>query len=521
MTADSPARLAVWNALLASIADEMGTTLVRTGHSPNIRERKDYSCAVFGPDGEMVAQAAHIPVHLGAMPEAVRAVGELAPWSPGDVAIVNDPYLGGTHLPDVSLIAPVFWQDELIGFVSNRAHHSDIGGMSAGSMPVSTELYQEGVIIPPLRLYRASVLNEELYALILRNVRTPDERRGDFDAQLGAIRTGERRFQALAERYGVAGLHTQTAALKSYAERLTRATIGDIPDGTYSATDSMETSGGGLLPVKVAVTVNGDGVIVDFEGTAAQQRSSVNAVAAVTRSAVAYCVRCLLPRHTPSNHGCFRPIDVRLPERSLVNASPQGAVSAGNVETSQRITDVVMRALAQALPDRIPAASAGTMSNFTYGGIDTEGRPFAYYETIPGGAGAGPNGPGEHAIQTHMTNTGNTPTESLELTFPIRVWRFERRTGSGGAGLHRGGDGVIKEVEFLVDTDVAVIGDRRVGSPYGLSGGSNGASALNELVRADGSSELLPGYVQRRFEAGERLRISTPGGGGWGRQSDA
>lgn len=516
MTND-PARLAVWNALLASAAEEMGVTLWRTSHSPNIRERRDFSCAVFDANGEMVAQAAHIPVHLGAMPESIAAVSTLAPWSEGDVAIVNDPYLGGTHLPDVTLVAPVFAGGELIGFVANRAHHADIGGMSAGSMPVATELYQEGVIIPPLKLREAGRLNEALFALILRNVRTPAERRGDFDAQLGALRTGAARVEALAARYGNDELARWMAALTNYAERLTRAAIAEVPDGDYSAEDVMESADGALLPVRARVAVNGDEVTVDFSGSAGEQAASINAVAAVTRSAVAYCVRCLLPPDAPSNAGVFRPIEVVLPEGSIVNARPQRAVSAGNVETSQRVTDVVLSAFAEALPGRIPAASAGTMSNFTFGGVRPNGEPFAYYETVPGGAGAGPDGDGESGVQTHMTNTANTPAESIENAFPVRVRRFELRDGSGGDGRHRGGDGVVREIEFLAEADVSLIGDRRAVGPPGTQGGEAAEHGENTLIRANGEREPLAGQQQLRVDAGERVEVRTPGGGGWGK----
>ena len=518
---DDPARLAVWNALLASAAEEMGVTLWRTGHSPNIRERRDYSCAVFDAHGEMVAQAAHIPVHLGAMPESIAAVSTLAPWQEGDIAIVNDPYLGGTHLPDVTLVAPVFAGGELIGFVANRAHHADIGGMSAGSMPVSTELYQEGIIIPPLKLREGGRLNEALFALILRNVRTPAERRGDFDAQAGALRTGASRLEALAARHGNAELARWMGALTAYAERLTRAAVVEVPDGEYVAEDVMESAGGTLLPIRVRVTVAGDEVTVDFSGSAEEQAASINAVAAVTRSAVAYCVRCLLPADAPSNEGGFRPIRFILPEASIVNARPQRAVSAGNVETSQRITDVVLAAFAQALPDRIPAASAGTMSNFTFGGVRPDGEPFAYYETVPGGAGAGPGGDGESGVQTHMTNTANTPAESIESAFPVRVRRFELRDGSGGDGLHRGGDGVVREIEFLAGADVSLIGDRRAVGPPGAMGGEAGSHAENARIRAGGAREPLEGQQQLRAGSGDRIEVRTPGGGGWGKDGGA
>jgi len=518
---DEAASLSVWNAVFASVADEMGVTLGLTAHSPNIRERRDYSCAVFDAAGEMIAQAAHIPVHLGAMPEAIRAVRRLEPWRQGDVAIVNDPYLGGTHLPDVSLVAPVFYRGEVIAFVSNRAHHADIGGMSAGSMPNSTELFQEGVIIPPLKLVDAGKRNEALFELILRNVRTPEERRGDFDAQLGAIRTGERRLLELVERRGLEAVATASAHLKAYAERLARATIAAIPDGTYRAVDHLDIAGTPAEPaeIRVAVTIDGDGAEFDFTGTASEQPASVNAVAAVTKSAVAYCLRVLMPEHAPSNEGYFRPLSFVLPERSLVNAQPQRAVSAGNVETSQRITDVVLAALREALPGRIPASSAGTMSNFTYGGLRADGTPFASYETIPGGAGGGPSGPGLSGIQTHMTNTANTPVETLERVHPIRVWTFALRARSGGPGHHRGGDGVVKEVEFLAPASVSIVGDRRRTGPPGANGGEDGLAARDTLLSATGEPRPLEAPAQVLVRAGERVRIETPGGGGWGVQA--
>lgn len=513
---DDPARLAVWNALLASAADEMGVTLWRTGHSPNIRERRDFSCAVFDARGRLVAQAAHIPVHLGAMPESVAAVAALAPWSEGDVAIVNDPYLGGTHLPDVTLVAPVFAGGALAGFVANRAHHADIGGMSAGSMPVASELYQEGLIIPPLKLREGGATNEALLALILRNVRTPDERRGDFEAQLGALRTGAARIEALAARHGAAELARWMDALLDYAERLTRAAIAAIPDGGYEAADAMEGADDALLPLRARVTVAGDAATIDFAGSAPEQAASINAVEAVTRSAAIYCVRCLLPPDAPSNAGVFRPVRVIAPEGSIMNARPQRAVSAGNVETSQRVVDVVLAALARALPERMPAASAGTMSNLAFGGTRPDGAPFAYYETIPGGAGAGPGGGGESGLQTHMTNTANTPAEALERAFPVRVRRFELRDGSGGAGRHRGGDGVVRELEFLAAADVSLIGDRRLTGPPGARGGGAAMPGANALIGADGQRAPLPGQAQLRVEPGERVEIRTPGGGGWG-----
>lgn len=522
--APDPATLAIFNALLASVAEEMGVTLGRTAHSPNIKERRDYSCGVFGPDGRMVAQAAHIPVHLGAMPVAIEAVRHLAPFRPGDMFILNDPYLGGTHLPDISLISPVFCDDELVGFVTNRAHHADVGGMSPGSMPVATELYQEGVIIPPVRLYDAGRLNEDLFALLLRNMRVPEQRRGDFDAQIAAQRTGEARLAALARRYGTAELKRQMAALLAYAERLTRAALAQIPEGSYEFEDVLDDDGAGAepVPIRVRLTLKDGGLHCDFTGSAPQRPGSINAVASVTRSAVYYVVRCLLDPEAPSNDGCFRPVTFTLPEGSVVNARPPAAVSAGNVETSQRIVDVVLGALAQARPDLIPAASSGTMNNLTIGGYDPfHGRHYTYYETICGGAGAGPSGDGLSAVHTHMTNTLNTPVEALELAYPFRITTYAVRRGSGGGGRHRGGDGAVRGYFFLAPAMVTIVSERRRVPPWGLAGGSPGAPGRNLLRRADGQEVELPGKASFTVQPGDELLIYTPGGGGWGATGEA
>ncbi len=518
-TATDPATLAIFNSLLASVAEEMGVTLGRTAHSPNIKERRDYSCAVFDHHGRMTSQAAHIPVHLGAMPVAIDAVRHLAPYAPGDMFILNDPYLGGTHLPDISLISPVFTGATLVGFVTNRAHHADVGGMSPGSMPVATELYQEGVIIPPLRLYEAGRLNEGLFALLLRNMRVPDQRSGDFDAQIAAQRTGESRLTALAERYGIAELRRQTEALMNYAERITRAALAAVPDGAYTFEDALDGDGESdePVPIRVRLTFSGGGMHCDFTGSAAQRRGSINAVASVTRSAVYYVVRCLLEPDTPSNDGCFRPVTFTLPEGSVVNARPPAAVSAGNVETSQRITDVVLGALARALPDVIPAASSGTMNNLTIGGYDPiAARHYTYYETICGGAGAGPRGAGLSAVHTHMTNTLNTPAEALELAYPFRIEAYGIRHGSGGGGAHRGGDGAIRVYHFLAPATVTLVTERRRIAPWGLAGGGPGMTGKNLLRRAGGAELELPAKVSLGVGPGDELHIHTPGGGGWG-----
>lgn len=509
------ARIGVWNALLASVAEEMGVTLGLSSFSPNIRERRDYSCGMFDAQGRMVAQAAHIPVHLGAMPEAVRSVQRLAPWNEGDIAIVNDPFLGGTHLPDISLVMPVFWQGELVAFLSNRAHHADVGGMTAGSMPLSNEIYQEGVIIPPLKLYEASVRNDALMQLIVRNVRTPEERLGDFESQLAALRTGEARVHALCERYGTAELSNAMDLLLDYTARLTRAAITEIPDGRYESEDWLEMPSGKDVAIRLRLTISGDSATFDFTQSDEQQPASLNAVEAVTKSAVSYCIRCLLPAETPSNEGGFAPLTFEFTPGTVVSARPPAAVSAGNVETSQRITDVVFEALAKALPGRIPAASAGTMSNLTFGGVRADGTPFAYYETIPGGAGAGAGGDGTGGIQTHMTNTANTPVEAMERSLPVRIWRFELRDGSGGDGDHKGGDGVVKDIEAVEPMTISLVGDRRRHGPTGVNGAGEGAPASDHVVHASGETEDVPGQVRRTLQRGERFHIETPGGGGW------
>ena len=514
-----PATIAIFKSLFASIPEEMGVVLGRTAHSPNIKERRDYSCALFDAGGEMVAQAAHIPVHLGAMPTAVQAAKLAGELGPGDMVILNDPYLGGTHLPDVSLVSAVFSGERLVGYVSNRAHHADIGGMSPGSMPVASELFQEGIIIPPVKLYDAGVRNEAVFQLILRNVRTPEERRGDFDAQIAAQRTGERRLLELVERYGLDEVHRQMMALKDYAERMTRAALAAIPSGVYEFEDALDDDGETEEPVPIRVRLTiGDGFMhCDFSGSAPQRPSSINAVAAVTRSAVYYVVRCLLDEDVPANEGCFRPVSFTLPEGSVVNARPPMAVSAGNVETSQRITDVMLGALAQALLKRIPAASAGTMNNLTIGGYDPRrDRYYSYYETIGGGAGASPDSDGLSAVQLHMTNTLNTPIEALELAYPFLVRQYSIRDGSGGSGRHHGGDGIVREYEFLAPATVTIVSERRRRAPWGLAGGGDAQPGRNRHMRADGVTVALPGKVQLRVQPGDRLVIETPGGGGWG-----
>lgn len=515
----TPADLAIANAVLASVAEEMGEALGRTAFSPNIKERRDFSCAVFDAAGQMVSQAAHIPVHLGAMPAAVRAVMTLAPFAPGDVLAVNDPFLGGTHLPDVTTVAPVFFEGERepIGFVATRAHHADIGGIAPGSMPVARELLQEGLIIPPIRLVRAGEIEESALALIVRNSRAPEERRGDFRAQLASTALGARRLDAVAARFGLEGLRARFEGLLAHGERVIRAVIAGIPDGRYTFEDRLEVRVDGLA-IRLALEVTGNEAHFDFTGTDPEtEEASVNAVAAVTRSACYYVLRCLAGPDAPANEGCYRPARFTLPERSVVNAGPPRAVSAGNVETSQRITDVALGALALALPGRIPAASSGTMNNLTIGGFDrARGRPYAYYETIAGGAGGGPLRAGRSGVHTHMTNTMNTPLEALPLAYPFTVERYELRPGTGGAGRHRGGDGVVREYRFHDEATVTIVSERRRFAPWGLAGGEPGAVGRNTLLRVDGTVVDLGARAEVRVAAGDRVRIETPGGGGWG-----
>jgi len=524
-----PITLQLYHHRFAGVAEEMGVTLRRTAYSPNIKERLDFSCALFDGQGNLVAQAAHIPAHLGAMPASVRTILHRFPnWEDGDIVIVNDPFEGGNHLPDITMIAPVFVDGQRqpqrpAFFVASRAHHADVGGMTPGSLPLSTEIFQEGLIIPPLKLYRGGVLNEDVLRLILRNVRTPDERRGDLAAQRAAAAVGIRRLRELAAQHGLEEVLAYAGHLQRYSERITRAAIAHWPDGVYPFEDVIELIEDDrltLTPIRVTATVAGDEIVFDFTGTASVVHGSLNAVIAITQSACYYVIRCLLDEELPMNAGCFAPVHVRAPHNTLVNAGPPAAVAAGNVETSQRITDVVLGALAQALPDRIPAASQGTMNNLTIGGLREDGTPFTYYETIGGGMGGGPSGDGLSGVQVHMTNTLNTPVEALEIAYPFRVRRYSLRTGSGGDGLHRGGDGIVREYEFLAPVTVTLISERRAVAPWGLAGGQPGAPGRNLLVLRNGEEAELPSKFTRRFRPGERLRIETPGGGGWGSRED-
>lgn len=516
-----PIRTEIMKHRLVSVAEEMGACLQRAAYSPNIKERCDFSCAVFDASGNLVAQAAHIPVHLGAMPLSVQACLDSMTFAPGDVAMVNDPYCGGTHLPDITVIAPIFvdenTQSTLLGFVANRAHHADIGGMSAGSMPLSQEIYQEGFIIPPVKLVVGGKKNEDVWRLLMANVRTPEERAGDLHAQLAANRIGIERMQGFAKRFGVPTLLADMDILLRYSERMTRQLIGRFPNGCYRFEDVLDNDGftEESAVIRAAITIDGEQATVDFSGTDAQRPGSINAVYPVTLSAVAYVFRCVLGLDIPANSGCLRPIHIIAPEGTVVNARRPAAVAAGNVETSQRIVDVLLGALASACPGLIPAASQGTMNNLTIGGWDERhGRSFAYYETIGGGMGAGPQAAGASARHSHMTNTLNTPVEAVEHTYPFRITRYALREGSGGAGQYQGGHGLVRAYEFLQSAEVTLLSDRRVTKPYGLEGGGSGQPGRNR-VRQNGEEKTLPGKCSISVEAGDVLTIETPGGGGF------
>ena len=514
--------LEVYKNLFASVAEEMGVTLRRTSFSPNIRERLDFSCALFDAQARMVAQAAHIPVHLGSMPASVAYAIEhygtdRDSFLPGDVVVLNDPYRGGTHLPDVTMVSPVFAGGDLVYFVASRAHHADVGGMSPGSLPLSTELYQEGIIIPPVKLMHSGWINEGVLDLIVANSRAPHERLGDLEAQLAAHRAGEQRLLDILTERGVEAAHEHATALMDYSRRMTEAAIRAIPDGTYRFEDRLEGDGQREfdIPIRVAITVTGEQMRVDFSGSAAQVPGNVNAVEAIVRSATWYCVRLLAADDIPVNHGCFEPVTVITEPGSVLNPRFPAAVAVGNTETGQRVVDIVLGALAQALPDRIPAASQGTMNNLTVGGLDADGAQFVYYETLAGGHGGGPTGPGVSGRHSHMTNTLNTPVEALEYVVPLRVWAYGLRIGSGGDGLHRGGDGIQRVYEFLAPATVTLNCERRVHRPYGLSGGQGGHVGRNRWLHR-GQTRDMHGKSTFQAEPGDRLIVETPGGGGWG-----
>ena len=510
----TPIELNLFSSRLGSICDEMGAVLRNAAFSPNIRDRLDYSCAVFDAAGRLCAQAAHIPVHLGSMAYAMADIVARLAWQEGDQVILNNPYLGGTHLPDITVIAPVFAAGRLAGFVVNRAHHADIGAESPGSMPVSATLADEGLVIAPAHLVRADIVQRELMEQIVGATRNRDESAGDFAAQVSANRAGVSRLGVLIDSYEATGYLNSLAALNAYGERLARAALRAIPDGNYTFEDFLDDDGQGHrdLPIRVCLRVRDGRVHADFSGTAAQVRGNVNCPISVAAAGVFYALRCLMPPQTPACAGSFRPIRLAVPDGSLLNARSPAAVAAGNVETSTRVVDVVMGALAKAVPERIPAASHGSMNNVAMG-ADREGQCWDYYETVGGGMGAGASGGGLSGVQTHMTNTLNTPVEVLETRFPLRVVRYALRAGSGGRGVRSGGDGLIREFEFLAPARFTLLTERRRHRPWGLAGGEPGAAGVNRL-----NGQVIPAKCHYEVRAGDRLTVATPGGGGWGRR---
>ena len=544
-----PIELEVFKNLYHSIAEEMGAALRRTSFSPNIKERRDYSCAVFDSVGRVIAMGDHMPVHLGSMPMSVAAAVEHGALEAGDIVMLNDPFRGGTHLPDITLVMPVYVPKIKSSgrgrplhttttttkpdfYVASRAHHADVGGTYPGSMGPCREIYQEGLRIPPVKIMRAGKVVADVLALLLSNVRTPQEREGDLGAQIAACQTGARRLGEVCGRYGLARTKRAAGELLDYSEEMMRSFLGSVPSGTYRAEDFLDNDGVEDKPVRIAVTLRVQGrtgkssgskkppaaITIDFTGSDPQVQGAINAVEAITVSACFYVFRCLVREDVPATAGLIRPIEVIAPAGTVVNARPPAAVAGGNVETSQRIVDVLLRALAQAIPDRIPAAASGTMNNLTIGGIDPRTRePFAYYETIAGGMGARPTKDGVSGVHTHMTNSLNTPAEALEYAYPVRLRQYSFRPGSGGRGLHTGGDGIVREIEVFTDAQVTLLADRRSRGPYGLSGGADGAPGRTVIVRHDGTEEEITGKTSVRLRSGEKVRVESPGGGGWGK----
>lgn len=511
----TPIELSIFISRVESICQEMGVVLRRAAFSPNIKDRLDFSCALFDCDGELFAQAAHIPVHLGSMAYAMSGIVADLDWKPGDVLVLNDPFLGGTHLPDVTLVSPLFQQSKLVAFVANRAHHANIGAKSPGSMPISQSLEEEGLLIPPTFLVRAG----KPVSQVMAKLASIDDGEavmegtvfGDFSAQISANGVGLQRLGQLLEAGGQESFLSGIGEINDYGERLARHSLSAIPAGVYSFCDVLDDDGCGNKDIVIAtrIEVAANSVELDFSGTSPQVEGNVNCPISVAAAAVYYVFRCLLPQYAPACAGTFRCISIQAPQGSLINARRPAAVAAGNVETSMRIVDVVLGALVQAIPDSIPAASQGTMNNVAMGSRG-DGGFWDYYETVAGGSGGHSLGPGLAAVQCHMTNTLNTPIESVEMHYPLRIRRYQLRDGSGGAGLHRGGDGLIREFEFLATTDVTLLTERRTHAPWGLAGGESGQAGINLL-----NGQPLPGKCQFTARVGDRLTIISPGGGGW------
>lgn len=504
--------LSLFTCRISAVCEEMGAILQRAAFSPNIKDRLDYSCAIFDAQGSLCAQAAHIPVHLGSMAYAMKAIVGAADWSNGDMLILNDPYLGGTHLPDVTLIGPIFQNELLLGFVANRAHHADIGATSPGSMPISASLDDEGLLIPPTMLMQKGKLNTTLKATLLNGVSNTVQSEGDFSAQISANQLGLQRVKGLIQKMGVQPYLQALNELNHYGERLAKAALSAIPDGEYAFTDVMDDDGMGAenISIRVNILISGGEVSVDFSGTADQVNGNINCPLSVAVAGVYYVFRCLMPTNTPACEGSFRHIHVTAPQGSLLNANRPAAVAAGNVETSTRVVDVIMGALAKAIPNQMAAASQGSMNNIAMGAREP-GNTWDYYETVGGGMGASVKADGLSGVQTHMTNTLNTPIESLEIHYPLRVTRYALREQSGGAGLHHGGAGLWREFEFLANADVTLLTERRYNRPWGLLGGDGAALGENMF-----NGQPVPAKTTFKATKGDKLSVKTPGGGGFG-----
>ncbi|MEF8852328.1 MAG: hydantoinase B/oxoprolinase family protein [Haloarculaceae archaeon] len=511
-----PVTLEVLRNGFESVAEEMSANLVRTSYSPNIKEREDCSSAVFDADGRMLAQAENIPVHLGAMPYSVRAVVDALELHPGDTAIHNSPFSGGAHLPDITFVSPVYVDSDLVAYVANRAHHADVGGARAGSVAAdSTSVFGEGIQIPPVKLFAGGDPVPGVFDLLLENVRTPEERAGDLRAQQAANETGRRRFVELVEKHGRETVRAVTDRVLDYSEARMREEVRELADGTSGFEDVLDGDGAGAGEVTIAatVTVNGDAVDVDFAGSADQVAGPVNAPLAVTTSATYYALRAVTDPDIPPNEGCYRPFSVTAPEGTVVNARKPAAVVGGNLETSQRVVDVVLGAMAEGGVRPIAAAANGSMNNLTLGSADAS---YTFYETIGGGYGARPERDGVDGVHAHMTNTRNTPVEALELSYPLRVERYELRPDTGGAGRQRGGLGIRRDVRVLDhDAEFSLLADRRTNRPYGLDGGEPGASGADRVV-VDGVVQPVEGMTTLDLGDGDLVSVRTPGGGGFG-----
>ena len=507
----NPIELNLFSSRVASVCDEMGLVLRRAAFSPNIKDRLDFSCALFCPKGKLFAQADHMPVHLGSMAFAMGSIVSLIDWRKGDMLMFNDPFLGGTHLPDVTLVTPVFAKSgEQIGFVANRAHHANIGCETPGSMPVSSTLDQEGIIIPPTILIRDNEIQSKASQYLDIN---PDGLTGDIAAQVGANRVGVLGFESLVNKLGMTKYQENKAQLNDFAERMAMKTVSELTSGDYYFQDYLDDDGCGTRNIRLSIKLSIDSKIAELDLTESEDmvNGNLNCPESVVAAAGLYCFRCLMPVNAPACEGLFRPIKIKTRRGSIVNAVRSAAVAAGNVETSMRLVDLVFGALAQSIPSRIPAASQGTMNNVAMGYIDSvKNTRWDYYETIAGGMGGGPNYPGLHGVHSHMTNTLNTPIESLEMHYPLRIQRYEIRKASYGKGEQKGGNGIIREYEFLETTRVSLLSERRLRRPWGLHGGGSGELGINLL-----NDKVLPGKCVFDAKKGDRLTIMTPGGGGW------